>query len=145
VNATGRAEKCEQRIRTWLGNKAAEYLGQTKRHWNSAGRLAPSQIAILCPWRKDKSSLASHARIAGIPLVQDLNAWRQERGVLFSTTKSFKGMEADAIVLVDIPDIVSANYFDPLDMYVACSRAKHRLTVINTSSDGWTTAKTIVK
>ena len=129
ASAEERARVCDQQIRNWVGGNPASLLGQQRKHWNAAGKLAPSQIAVLCPWRKDNSSLRNHTQLGGVPIVEDLTAWHEERGLLFSTTHSFKGLEADAIVLLDVPNPL-AGHFDAVDLYVACSRAKHRLSVI---------------
>jgi hypothetical protein len=129
ASAEERARVCDQQIRNWVGGNPASLLGQQRKHWNAVGKLAPSQIAVLCPWRKDNSSLRNHTQLGGVPIVEDLTAWHEERGLLFSTTHSFKGLEADAIVLLDVPNPL-AGHFDAVDLYVACSRAKHRLSVI---------------
>ena len=53
--------------------------------------------------------------------------WRADDGVLFSSAKRFKGLEADAVVILceppEEPD-------DLMEQYVARSRAKHVLVVI---------------
>ncbi len=54
--------------------------------------------------------------------------------MLYSTTKAFKGLEAEAVILVDIgtPD---KGFFTMADLYVACSRGKHELVVCTHSDE----------
>ena len=98
--------------------------------WISKGRLRNSQVAILSPTQKEHSSLNGRSTLSNIKLVSDTTAWRDGDGVLFSTVKSFKGLEADAIVLIDVPGEFNESYFGQTDYYVACSRAKHILVVL---------------
>ncbi len=99
--------------------------------WVKKGKLRSSQVAILCPSKQDRSSLRGVNEVRGVGLVDDIDLWRGDRGVLFSTVKNFKGLEADAIVLIDVPSEEDSNYFKQFDFYVACSRAKHLLVVIH--------------
>lgn len=68
--------------------------------------------------------------ISGHPIVDSLSDWKEGKGILFSTVRAFKGLEADALVVMDVSG------FSPVltqaDLYVACSRAKHLLTVLTT-------------
>jgi hypothetical protein len=97
------------------------------REWLKGG-LRPEQIAILSPWRQVNSSLDGVDRVAGQPLVADLAAWRGGRGILFATVRGFKGLEADALVIVDVP--APGAKLTASDSYVACSRAKHLLCLV---------------
>lgn len=101
--------------------------------WVNKGKLSPSQVAILCPYKISNSSLSSANKIRGIEVTDDIDRWKENKGVLFSTVKGFKGLEADAIVLIDIPPVNEASLFKQADYYVACSRAKHLLTVVRLS------------
>jgi DNA helicase IV len=69
--------------------------------------------------------------VRGIRLVDDIEPWKANEGVLFSTVKSFKGLEADAVILIDSPSEEGSSFFGRPDYYVACSRAKHLLAVIH--------------
>jgi DNA helicase IV len=68
--------------------------------------------------------------LAGYTIVDTLTDWKEGKGILFSTVRAFKGLEADALVVMDVSG------FSPVltqaDFYVACSRAKHLLTVLAT-------------
>lgn len=89
--------------------------------------LLKKQIAILSPIALAQSSLRNLASLAGIPLTDDLSVWRADQAVLLTTVRKFKGLEADAVVLFDVQEETSVS---PL-LYVAASRAKHLLTIIN--------------
>jgi len=97
--------------------------------WVNKGKLRPNQIAILSPTKLSKSSLSAVTKVKGIALTDTIQDWKSGKSILFSTVKGFKGLESDAIILIDIPDGVSKK-FKQSDYYVACSRAKHLLVVI---------------
>jgi hypothetical protein len=99
--------------------------------WVKNGKLKPSQVAILSPNVKQRSSLKGVGSARGILITDDIDQWRENKGVLFSTVKSFKGLEADAVILIDVPEELDSSFFKPSDYYVACSRAKHILVVIH--------------
>ena len=96
------------------------------------GGLKPEQIVIQSPFRKSgqSSSFKSHGKIAGFPIVTDTRKWRLGEGVLFTTIRAFKGLEADAVIMVDLPEFEETNIFTPNDFYVGASRAKHVLEII---------------
>ena len=99
--------------------------------WVKQGKLKPSQVAVLCPNKKDRSSIRDLHSVKGIKITDDIDAWRSDKGVLFSTVKSFKGLEADAVIIIDVPIEEDSTFFKQSDYYVACSRAKHLLVVIH--------------
>jgi hypothetical protein len=101
--------------------------------WINQGKLKPNQVAILCPYKLSNSSLSSINKVRGIEVTDDIYRWKENKGVLFSTVKGFKGLEADAILLIDIPLVNEASLFKQADYYVACSRAKHLLVVLSIS------------
>ena len=71
-------------------------------------------------------------RFGGVPLTRDLDEWRRGDAVLLDTWGRFKGLEADAIVLIETP--MRNPKWRATNRYVARSRAKHLLTVIEVSS-----------
>ena len=91
------------------------------------GGLARSQVAVLVP---SVSGVTLPTRFGTVPLTQELREWNEGKGVLITSWKRFKGLEADAVVIVEKParngDSARAN----ANRYVARSRAKHLLTVI---------------
>jgi len=100
------------------------------KDWIDKGRLRPSQIAILSPFDKSKSCLAAVSRLGKTRICTNLCEWQADHGVLVATIRSFKGLEADVIIVTDVPDPKSSSYFSVADLYVACSRAKHMLVVL---------------
>ncbi len=54
--------------------------------------------------------------------------------MLFSTIRSFKGLEADVLLLIDLTGFKEGR-FDRSDLYVAASRARHRLVVMTDSDE----------
>ncbi|TOB72078.1 hypothetical protein CGK00_22545 [Vibrio parahaemolyticus] len=99
--------------------------------WVNQGKLKPNQVAILSPFKQNSSSLASLSKARGVEITSDIERWKEGKGILFSTVKGFKGLEADAILLIDIPHKRELPSFKRADYYVACSRAKHLLVVIS--------------
>jgi hypothetical protein len=109
--------------------KAARH--QVLEWTEKGGRLRPDQIAILTPqepgdeWPKE---------IGTTPLSDSFDRWRRGECILLSPHRRFKGLEADALILANIPEPGDKPYFTRADYYVACSRAKHLLTVISRGS-----------
>lgn len=99
--------------------------------WVKQGKLKPSQVAVLSPNKKERSSIKDLHTASGIRITEDIDDWRENRGVLFSTVKNFKGLEADAVIIIDVPAKEDSTFFKKSDYYVACSRAKHLLVVIH--------------
>jgi hypothetical protein len=98
------------------------------RLWLNPGKLTPNQVAVLSPRRQGNSSLARVMSVGGSPIAENLTDWKNGKGVLFSTVRAFKGLEADALVLIDVAGLSPA--LTQADFYVACSRAKHLLTIL---------------
>ncbi|MEX2616003.1 MAG: DNA/RNA helicase domain-containing protein [Alphaproteobacteria bacterium] len=91
-------------------------------------RLEPRQIAIIGPASKAKGPLASVTSIDGIALLDDASLWREGKGVLFSTARSFKGLEADVVILCDFSGL--GGLFTVSDLYVALTRARSHLIIV---------------
>jgi hypothetical protein len=91
-------------------------------------RLEPRQIAIIGPASKVKGPLAHVSSIDGVPLVDDATLWREHKGVLCTTARSFKGLEADVVILCDFSGL--GNLFNVSDLYVALTRARSHLVIV---------------
>ena len=61
------------------------------------GGLKPSQVAVLAPASAEG---LWPVKFATIPLTRDFEEWRRDKGVLIVTLGRFKGLEADAVVIV---------------------------------------------
>jgi len=102
-----------------------------------AQEISPSRIAILSPWKKSSPDSTLHyvPHIHNKPLQGDEDAvskWQANQVIWGSTIKAFKGMEADCIIVTDVPAI-GTQWFNLADLYVAASRAKHHLYFVPTS------------
>jgi superfamily I DNA/RNA helicase len=87
--------------------------------------VAPDQITILTPHRRENSSLKGVTEIGGVALAESPDA--RDGKVLHTTIGAFKGLESDVIILVDVdPDDARC---DRRARYVAASRAKLALHV----------------
>ena len=90
--------------------------------------VAPEQIAVIGPAAKEHSSLSGLSDIDGVPLVTSAEEWRDGAGVLVTTARSFKGLEADVVILYDLGGF--GRLFRREDLYVACTRAKVLLIAV---------------
>ncbi len=120
--------------------QASERAAQVKAVFNDLcdQGFGVDQIAILSPYSNasSRSCLGHIRKIRNMGLYGDdtsLGRWRAGECIWGSTVKSFKGMEADCIILSDIAQEHLRG--DSLaDTYVGATRAKHLLHVI--PSDG---------
>lgn len=103
-------------------------IAQEVRSLLSEHRLAPRQIAIIGPASKAKGPLATVVQIDGVPLIDDATRWREGKGVLVSTARSFKGLEADVVILADFSGL--GGLFTVSDLYVALTRARSHLIIV---------------
>jgi hypothetical protein len=100
--------------------------------------IKPSQITILSPWADANPAccLAGKTSVAGNTLLRGesggISTWKRGGCILIETIKAFKGLEADCLVITDVPE-VGAPGFEIADLYVAASRAKHRLVFLPAS------------
>ena len=95
--------------------------------WIVEGGLAPQRIVILSPFKRQNSFLKSEK--IGKWRIYDINpdVEVESLGVRFSTIRSFKGLESDAVIIADING--SSWSMDAQSLYVAASRAKHLLAL----------------
>lgn len=91
-------------------------------------KLAPNQIVLIGPASKDRGSLKGLGDVAGTRIVTSAADWRAGKGVLCSTSRSFKGLEADVVIAYDLAALSPG--FTISDLYVACSRARHLLILV---------------
>ena len=84
--------------------------------------LRPSQIVLIGPKKYENGSLGNVRQIASVPLTNDVRTWLRGGALLVTTARSFKGLEADAVLLYDLDRISKG--FSRVDLYVACTRAR---------------------
>lgn len=104
----------------------AKIAWELARIWSDGS----NKIAILSPARLDSSSMAERRSGHGLHLVADLGEWDAPGAVYFSTIKAFKGLEADAVIVVDIAGPQHAHSLEGGELYVACTRGRARLAVL---------------
>ena len=109
-------------------SEAVQLAGKKVREWcmSGTGGLKTSQVAILASKTIDKGWSSALKTVAS---TSDLEKWRAGQGVLISPWRRFKGLEADAIVIIEDFN-QSKNQTEKANQYVARSRAKHLLSII---------------
>lgn len=90
--------------------------------------VAPRQIAVIGPAAKESGSLSDLTDVDGVPIVTSAEEWRDGGGVLVTTARSFKGLEAEVVLLYDLSGF--GRLFRREDLYVACTRAKVLLIAV---------------
>lgn len=91
-------------------------------------KMAPQQIVLIGPAAKDRGSLRALDEIGETRIVTSAADWRAGKGVLCTTARSFKGLEADIVIVYDLATLGPG--FTAADLYVACSRARHVLVLV---------------
>jgi len=114
-------------------HRARHCIQQIKK-WIQEGYRA-SRIAVLSPISEGRSdSTLTHLKrlnVDQLPFEDDLNrlqSWAKDNCIWMSTIKRFKGLEADCLILTDLP--TPSQIFPLNELYVAVSRGKHRITLI---------------
>jgi hypothetical protein len=91
-------------------------------------KLDPQQIVLIGPAAKDRGSLKGLDEVNGIRILTSAADWRAGKGILCSTSRAFKGLEADVVIVYDLA-VISPG-FTAADLYVACSRARYVLILV---------------
>ncbi len=108
-------------------NEQRQRCEATLKSWKTDYQLTADRMAVLSYRKRERSCFGGITRVAGMPITERLDEWKNGKGVLFSTFAAFKGLEADAVVLLlSRMSPPSLN-----DLYVASSRAKHLLANID--------------
>lgn len=95
--------------------------------------IMPSQLVLIGPRSLENGSLAGVFEISGSALTSDTRVWNRNEGILVTTSRSFKGLEADVVVVYDLDGI--SNGFSHVDLYVACTRARSHVHFIVTGRE----------
>lgn len=95
--------------------------------------VKPLQMALIGPAAYEHGSLARHKDVNGIPLLSDPIEWRRGAGVLVTTSRAFKGLEADVVLVYGLGAFSAL--FTQTDLYVAWTRARHRLILMCQSGE----------
>lgn len=91
-------------------------------------KLRCDQIIVLSTRSIKRSALAKERRLGNFRLVS-LEAKAGAMDIRFASLHLFKGLEADAVLLVDVAEGGSTS--SPEHLYVGASRAKHLLVVLS--------------
>ena len=84
--------------------------------------VSSSQIVLIGPRNRENGSLSETTHLAGVPITDQVDEWQANHGVLVTTARSFKGLEADVVIVYDLDEL--ADFFSLVDLYVACTRAR---------------------
>lgn len=95
--------------------------------------IGASQLVLIGPSGLENGSLADVSEIAGFPLTNDTRIWSHGGGILVTTARSFKGLEADVVVVYDLDRISKS--FSHVDLYVACTRARSHVHFLVTGRE----------
>lgn len=101
-------------------------------HWLSE-RIAPEDIVVLSPRRRENSCLKSVTHCGAFPLLGAGEAPATTRHVRFATIPSFKGLEAKVVVLCDLHDLTDSATQSAV--YVGSTRAQTLLAVVLEESE----------
>jgi len=85
------------------------------------------RIQILSPHVKVKSCLAGRDKLKEWPIIESNDT--NKHGIRFSTIRSFKGLEADIVFLIDVS--VGSKACTDADIYVGGSRARYQLYIFH--------------
>lgn len=105
--------------------EALGIVAKVLREWLDKG-LAPSQIAVLSAVEFHPIELASELKRHNVSITQPGSS--DARAVRVATLASFKGLEAAAIVLVGIRDLLTAE--GAMEAYVGQTRARALLALV---------------
>jgi superfamily I DNA and RNA helicase len=92
-------------------------------------------VVILSPYRLENSAMAVARKGHGMVLTEDLDDFGRPATVYFSTIRSFKGLEAAGVILIDVGMPADGSALSEEDFYVACTRSTARLAVLTASQE----------
>lgn len=104
---------------------------QLAREWHVEG----GSVVILSPHRLDNSCMAAATKGHGLRLVEEVELLGVGENVYFSTIRSFKGIEAASVIVVDVDVPQEESSFRIEDLYVACTRPTARLALLAKTRD----------
>lgn len=115
-------------------SQVAGAVKQLESWIQKSGGLKYSQVAVVTRGNVNNSSLRGIQKLGRVPTTSSLVKWERGEAVLVTSLYKFKGLETDALILVDVkkPNPMDPpSGFRPSHFYVGCSRAKHLLTIIS--------------
>jgi hypothetical protein len=117
----------------WYGDAAEEQrlIGRTLNRLLSSG-FRPEDIVVLSHRRLEGSVLAHGVEGVAYAVADRASDAKARPHIRFSTVQGFKGLEADAVLLIDIDDLASGGA--AASTYVGASRARALLSVFLSTS-----------
>lgn len=107
-------------------------LGEIRKLMKSG--VKTEQIALIGPNGFEKSPFRDFdCKNEEFEFVKAATDWRRGEGILVTTSRSFKGLEADVVIIYDLGEY--STLFNEVDLYVAWTRAKHRLILVAYNSE----------
>lgn len=104
---------------------------QVLRAWEIAKEwVAAGPVVILSPYKFENSCMNGQDIGYGLRLTREIKEFGMKNTVYFSTIKSFKGIEAVSVIVVDVGIPNEYPAFNDEDLYVACTRATARLAIL---------------
>lgn len=109
------------------------------RAWATAYELYPQGgSVILSPYALDNSCMGRADKVwHKLELTTDLTKLGEEGYVYFSTIKSFKGLEAAHVILIDMDLPETSKALGKEDIFVALTRATSRLDIITSNDEAF--------
>jgi hypothetical protein len=104
---------------------------QLSKEWTQADE----PVAILSPYALRNSCMHSLQKAHGLTLATSIEELGRPGTVYFSTIKSFKGIEAASLIVVDVDVPRDDRGFKIDDLYVACTRPTARLAFLTNSRE----------
>lgn len=109
---------------------AHQTIGSIIRNYTQQG-IQKKQIVVLTVKTEDTSILSGISSVGGYPLVSN----RNDNGILFTSSRKFKGLESDVVIVVDVDDSCFLDDEKRRVFYVGSSRAKHSLDIVSVMND----------
>jgi superfamily I DNA/RNA helicase len=124
----------------WLANtteEAREIVAERLKYYIQQEKLKQDEVVVLTTKGKDASKILQHGKLGGYELTDSPD----KNGILFETARRFKGLEASAVIIVDIDEYSFATdehsdykEDEPSEaaklLYVAATRAKTNLDMV---------------
>lgn len=119
----------EPQIHTFAKSKAeVDYIIQDVARFKKTGQHT---LGIICKTQKQTDKMHKMLQDAGVDGINKLNAGSSafSSGIILTTAHLAKGLEFDEVL---VPGVTGTNYATEIDksmLYIACTRAMHRLTL----------------
>ena len=114
-----------------LLERAIDGIAETIRYYTTEKGFTRKQITILTLKTLEKTFLAGRESVGGYRLTNDLDG----DGILFTTARKYKGLESDAVIVIDFDENTFKDDNAKNVFYVASSRAKHFLSFVTALDD----------